>query len=284
MASVSRSISFWSWARRVSSSPWRSLGAFFLAVQRLALDFQPVQNGGARGLLLAQGLERVGDLGLGAQGGGFGLGKLADGAGRLQKRGFLRRHLPGWRRSIADAPAWPRICAARWRFPCSAAPAAPAASGSAIACRAGPSRPSAARHCFLPPLRRSSASWRRPCRPAMPAASSMMRRRSCGLELMISLIWPWRTSAWLRAPVAASANSSCTSRARTSLPLTLVDRAGLALDAAGDVQRVAVVEFGGRAARVVVERDGDFGHVARRAQVGAGEDDVVHRAAAHVLV
>ena len=36
---------------------------------------------------------------------------------------------------------------------------------------------------------------------------------------MISPILPWWTSAGERAPVAASANKSCTSRARTSRPL-----------------------------------------------------------------
>ena len=68
-------------------------------------------------------------------------------------------------------------------------------------------------------LRRSSASWRRLCRPAMPAASSRMRRRCSGLALTSSPIWPWRTRAGERAPVAASSNRMRTSRARTSRPL-----------------------------------------------------------------
>ena len=45
------------------------------------------------------------------------------------------------------------------------------------------------------PFRRSSASWRRECRPAMPAASSRMRRRCWGFAEMISPIWPCRTMA-----------------------------------------------------------------------------------------
>ena len=76
------------------------------------------------------------------------------------------------------------------------------------------------RGCPPRPFSRSSASWRREWRPEMPAASSRMSRRAWGLAAMISPIWPWRTSAGERAPVEASANRSCTSRARTSLPLT----------------------------------------------------------------
>ena len=68
-------------------------------------------------------------------------------------------------------------------------------------------------------LRRSSASCRRAWRPAMPAASSRMRRRACGFAAISSAIWPWRTRAGERGPVAASANRSCTSRSRTSRPL-----------------------------------------------------------------
>src|SRR3984957_11610054 len=69
------------------------------------------------------------------------------------------------------------------------------------------------------PFSRSSASCRREWRPETPAASSRINRRAWGLAEMISPIWPWRTSEGERAPVEASANRSCTSRARTSLPL-----------------------------------------------------------------
>ena len=55
----------------------------------------------------------------------------------------------------------------------------------------------------------------------MLAASSSRWRRCCGLALMMALIRPWLTRAVERAPVETSANSSCTSRALTSRPLTL---------------------------------------------------------------
>ena len=72
-----------------------------------------------------------------------------------------------------------------------------------------PRRPAAAAR----PRGGASAGRRR------PPASSRISRRFCGLAAISSQIWPWRTSAGEFAPVEASANSSCTSRARTSRPL-----------------------------------------------------------------
>ena len=62
-----------------------------------------------------------------------------------------------------------------------------------------------------------------------------------------------------------------------------IGRARLALDAAGDLDRLVLVEGGGRAAVGVVEQDADLGVVARRALAGAGEDHVVHARGAHGL-
>ena len=64
----------------------------------------------------------------------------------------------------------------------------------------------------------------------------------------------------------------------------LVDRAGLALNAPGDLEHIRVVELGRGSAGAVVETDRHLGHIAARAYVGAGEDNVVHRPAAHILV
>ena len=55
-----------------------------------------------------------------------------------------------------------------------------------------------------------------------------------------------------------------------------IDRAGLALDAAGDFQELAVVDRGRRGAIGIVDRHHHFGVVARRAVAGAGEDHRVH--------
>ena len=63
-----------------------------------------------------------------------------------------------------------------------------------------------------------------------------------------------------------------------------VGGAGLALDAARDLDDVGVVELGRGDARGVVEEDRHFRPVAGRARVGAGEDHVVHGGGAHRLV
>ncbi len=62
-----------------------------------------------------------------------------------------------------------------------------------------------------------------------------------------------------------------------------IGRARLPLDAAGDLDRLVVVEGGRRAAVGIVEQKPDLGDVARRPLAGAGEDDVVHARAAHGL-
>ena len=61
-------------------------------------------------------------------------------------------------------------------------------------------------------------------------------------------------------------------------------RALFAHDAARHFERLEFVEVGGRIALAVVDRDRDFGVVARRALGIAGEDDVVHLRAAHRLI
>ncbi|MGY3364093.1 hypothetical protein ACVWZL_001218 [Bradyrhizobium sp. GM2.4] len=55
-----------------------------------------------------------------------------------------------------------------------------------------------------------------------------------------------------------------------------VDRTGLALDAAGDFQKLAVVHRRRRGAIGIVDRHRHFGVVARGAIAGAGEDHRVH--------
>ena len=172
--------------------------------------------------------------------------------------------------------AAPRLRGSRPTAPCSAGPGGPAASGSRSGCRGRPARRRARARLASAALRRSSASWRRECRPATPAASSRMRRRCSGLALTISPIWPWRTSAGERAPVAASSNRILTSRARTSRAVDAIGRAHVALDAARHLEHIAVVELGRRRAGGVVDEDRHFGRVAGGPRGGAGEDHVLH--------
>ena len=62
------------------------------------------------------------------------------------------------------------------------------------------------------------------------------------------------------------------------------DRALFAYDAAGDFERFRIVERRRRVALAVVDGNGDFGVIARRALGIAGEDHVVHLGRAHGLV
>ena len=66
-------------------------------------------------------------------------------------------------------------------------------------------------------------------------------------------------------------------------PVHRIGRAVAALDAAHDVELVGIVHHRRRGARLVVEGQHHFGDVARRTGAGAGEDDVLHLAAAHLL-
>ncbi len=63
-----------------------------------------------------------------------------------------------------------------------------------------------------------------------------------------------------------------------------IGRALLALDPPRHVEALVLVELGGRLARAVVDVHRDFGVVARRPDVGAGEDHVLHVGGAQRLV
>jgi hypothetical protein len=64
-------------------------------------------------------------------------------------------------------------------------------------------------------------------------------------------------------------------------PVDAIDRSRLAFDAPGNLDRVIFVEGAGRGAVGIVDEQRDFRHVARRPRRGAGEDDVIHFAAAY---
>ena len=67
------------------------------------------------------------------------------------------------------------------------------------------------------------------------------------------------------------------------LAVDAVGRTRVAFDAPGDLDPLGIVEGGRRAAVEVVEQEPDLGVVARGTLAGAGEDDVLHARAAHVL-
>ena len=67
-------------------------------------------------------------------------------------------------------------------------------------------------------------------------------------------------------------------------PVDAIGGSLVALDPAYDLDRLGIVEGGGRAAVGIVERQPDFGDVSRWAAPGAREDHVLHAGGAHVLV
>ena len=68
------------------------------------------------------------------------------------------------------------------------------------------------------------------------------------------------------------------------LAVDAIDRARLAFDAAGDLEKIGIVEGRRGGAVAVVDRQRHLGGVARRAVEAALEDHVVHAGRAHVLV
>ena len=178
-------------ASRRSSSSDALVDARFLAVERLARHHEALQRGAGLGLLVAQ---------------------------RRQSR--RPRSPDGWRlRPARRSPRRRGGCSHPWRGSASATsalrrdpaqmeqrrlglahvgrhllvlapPGAPGASAHRSAAPAGRSRPRAAPRLVSAAFSRSSASWRRACRPATPAASSSTRRRCSGLAWMISPMRP----------------------------------------------------------------------------------------------
>ena len=67
-------------------------------------------------------------------------------------------------------------------------------------------------------------------------------------------------------------------------PVDAIDRPGLALDTAGDLKRIGIVEGRRRHMVGIVDGQRHLGGVARRAVAAALEDDVVHARGAHRLV
>ena len=131
-----------------------------------------------------------------------------------------------------------------------------------------------------------SASLRRTWRPAIPAASSSISRRSVGLAAITALILPWLTRAGEWAPVAASANSKATSFCADVAAVDPIGRAGAALDPPGDLdlaeRRQRDVAAACRRPRARRACDTSAKSRAGRER-GAGEDHVVHAGAAHRL-
>ena len=126
---------------------------------------------------------------------------------------------------------------------------------------------------------RSARSLRLRCLRT-PAASSMKPRRSSGVARSTASSWPWPTMTCISRPMPQSDSSSWTSSSRQEVPLMAYSRAAVAEHRPRD-RHLGVVDR--QRAVGVVDGQGDLGPAERRAAGGAGEDDVLHLAAAQRL-
>ena len=115
----------------------------------------------------------------------------------------------------------------------------------------------------------------------MPAASSSTCRRSSGLAPIMAATLPWLTMAEARAPEPISANMVWTSRARTSRPFTRKDEPSPRAILRADLEVLRLGMRRRRQAGGFLQVQRDLGEVAARPGGGAGEDHVLHLAAAH---
>ena len=124
----------------------------------------------------------------------------------------------------------------------------------------------------------SSASWRRACRPPIPAASSSSRRRSGGLASTSAPICPWLTIAALRGPDRhpRTAPGRRAPAAPGRSPGTPSPCRGRSAWTAGAHRPPEPGHHECRATQMEL----DLGEIERRPRRGAGEDRVAHLAAA----
>ena len=113
-----------------------------------------------------------------------------------------------------------------------------------------------------------------------PAASSMKPRRSSGVACRIESSWPWPTMTCISRPMPESDSSSWTSSSRHERAVDGVLRPAVAEHRPAD-RDLGVLDR--QRAVGVVDGQRDLGAAERRAAGGAGEDDVLHLAAAQRL-
>ena len=126
---------------------------------------------------------------------------------------------------------------------------------------------------------RSAFSLRLRCL-STPAASSMKPRRSSGVACRIVSSWPWPTMTCISRPMPESLSSSCTSSSRQAVAVDGVLGAAVAEHRARD-RDLGVLDRQRTVA--VVDRQLHLGAAERRTAGRAGEDDVLHLAAAQRL-
>ena len=149
----------------------------------------------------------------------------------------------GLRRGRAGSTAArPRPAGSRRRCCDSGWPGAPAASAPPSCVSNWPRRSSARARLASAARSFSSASWRRACRPVMPAASSSTARRSSGLAVTSAPTRPWLTIAEACAPGCQIGEQRLHVAGAHLLAVDPVVAAGAALDAPDDLQLGLLVE------------------------------------------
>ncbi len=258
-------------------------GARFLAFQRIALDAQAMQHGGARSLLVTQRLKLLGGFRLLAQRLALGLGFLRHGGkGLLERRLLLldmgagadpmkmvlqRLHLANLAGDFAIALGLPGLAAHRLQL------------RRELADQIGQTR-----EIGLGGI--ESELGLVPAAVQTGNAGGIFQHAAAFLRRGVDDLADPPLTHQRRRPRAGGRvleQQPDVARPRI-LAVDPIGRACLALDPARHFERVRVVELGRRGPRAVVDEQRDLGAVTRRPRLGAGEDHVLHRRAAHRLV
>ncbi len=257
--------------------PGRGLG---LGVEPVALDAQPLQQGGGDRVLLAQRRQRL--LGRGAQPGGgrgLGLGGAGGAGGRDQRRGGSGASLVG----VAPVPPDQLCLGAAQRL----GELAVALRLAGLAGEGGELGLQRLEHVADPAevdlggvelelglvaaLVEAGDAGGLFQHPAAGLGAGVDQLGDLALADQRRRLGSGRGVGEQHGDVAGAGLAAAHA----------IGRAGVAGDAADDLQLVVLVEAGGRPAGAVVERQRDLGVVPGRAAAGAVEDHVLHAVAAH---
>ena len=258
-------------------------GALGLALEILLLDVEARNGGGALGFGLAQGGKSLGELSLLAQSSGLGLGRLGKAGERGGKRCFLGLDVrlgprPGEehqdRLDLADLGRDLLV----------------AAGGAGLPLQALDLGIELAQHV----AETGEVAFGR-LEPQLGLVAAAVQAGDAGgvLQDAAALLGLGVDDLGDLALAHEGGRAGTGRRILEQNPdvagahLAAVDAVGgarLALDPAGDLEQVGVVELGRRGAPAIVEEDRDLGGVAGGPAGGAGEDHVVHGGGPHRLV
>ena len=258
----------------------RLAGARFLRLQLFALGDQAVMGGGALGLGLAQGRQHGGGVALLRGRPGGDVSGDGDGGG-----GALKFLGGGGGAGLGGDPA--QIMRQCFRFPDMAGEVAITRGLAGLALEAG----KLAFHFGDDVVETGKVGLRR-LQPQFGFVPALMQAADAGGFLQDGaprqrLLADQKTDLALadkgsRAGAGGSVGEENLHVALAHVAaIDAIDAAGLALDAAGDLDRLIVIEGRAGGAVAIVDEDGDFGDVAGGAAGATRKDHIVHLAAAH---